>query len=139
MNILDDKWVFWIKKKFDRSCVAAKGYHQNVGVDYTETFSLVIKPMMIRVVLSIAVFKGWSICQIYINNAFLNCIFSEAVYVHQPDGFQDEKYPNHFCNLHKFLCSLKQAPCAWFDMFKKHTFSLGFSKLKDRLFTFSIS
>lgn len=52
--------------------VVAKGYGQTKGVDYTENFSLVVKLVTIRIVLTISMTKNWVVRQLYINNAFLN-------------------------------------------------------------------
>ena len=49
------------------------------------------------------------------NSAFLNGVISEEVYVKQPLGFQDLKYPDHVYKLKKSLYGLKQAPRAWYD------------------------
>lgn len=52
--------------------LVAKGYHQTQGIDFFETFSLVVKPCTIRIVLSLAVMKHWPIRQLDVNNAFVN-------------------------------------------------------------------
>jgi hypothetical protein len=63
-NVIDCKWVFKIKRKVDDSLdrykarLVAKGFKQCYGVDYEDTFSPVIKSTTIRIVLSIAVFRG---------------------------------------------------------------------------------
>jgi hypothetical protein len=60
-NIISNKWVYRIKQKVDgsinklKSILVAKGFEQQNGIDYTETFSPVIKPATIRVILSLAV------------------------------------------------------------------------------------
>ena len=65
-NLVGCKWVFHIKRNSDSSIdrfkarLVAKGFHQRLGVNYLETFSPVIKPTTVRLVLSIAVSNGWS-------------------------------------------------------------------------------
>ncbi|GKF64655.1 ribonuclease H-like domain-containing protein [Tanacetum coccineum] len=87
------------------------------GVDFDETFSPVVKPSTIRTVLSLAVSRQWPIHQLDVKNAFLNGDLSETVYMHQPPGFVDSRYPNHVCLLQRSLYGLKQAPRAWFQRF----------------------
>ncbi|XP_047342815.1 uncharacterized mitochondrial protein AtMg00820-like [Impatiens glandulifera] len=60
-NLVGCKWVFKLKHKVDRSIdrhkahLVAKGFHQQQGIDYEETFSLMEKPISIRVILSLAI------------------------------------------------------------------------------------
>nr|GEW53175.1 hypothetical protein [Tanacetum cinerariifolium] len=93
------------------------GSSQQVGIDCDETFSPVVKPATIRIVLSLAVSRKWPIHQLDVNNAFLNGDLSKTVYMHQPPGFVDPRYPHHVCLLQKSLYDLKQAPRAWFQRF----------------------
>ncbi|XP_028796791.1 uncharacterized protein LOC114752232 [Neltuma alba] len=70
MNIVGCKWVF--RKKFlaDGSLdklkarLVAKGFHQQPGIDFADTFSPVVKPVTVRLILALAVSKGWLINQI---------------------------------------------------------------------------
>ncbi|RVW39690.1 Retrovirus-related Pol polyprotein from transposon RE2 [Vitis vinifera] len=66
-----------------------------------------------RIVFTIALSRGWSVRQLDINNAFLNVILQEEVFMSQPQGFVDEKHLEYVCRLHKALYGLKQAPRAW--------------------------
>jgi hypothetical protein len=117
-NIICNKWVYKIKQKHDGSIerfkahLVARGFEQRCGIDYNETFSPVIKPSTIRIILSLAIQFDWSINQLYISNAFLHGYLGEEVFMEQPQGFVDKAHPDYVCKLHKSLYSLKQAPRA---------------------------
>ncbi|KAD5508818.1 hypothetical protein E3N88_16521 [Mikania micrantha] len=115
------------------------GFRQQPGVDYCDTFSPVVKPTTIRVVLSLAVAHGWSLRQLDVQNAFLHGDLKEIVYLQQPPGFVDPQKPDHVCLLHKSLYGLKQAPRAWFQRLSSTLSHLGFrgSKIDPSLFIFS--
>ncbi|XP_023751330.1 uncharacterized mitochondrial protein AtMg00820-like [Lactuca sativa] len=89
-NVIGCKWIYRIKRRSDgtierhKARLVAQGFTQEASVDYFETFSPVIKPTTIRLVLSIAISRGWSIRQLDINNAFLNGDLNEVVYMKQP-------------------------------------------------------
>ncbi|GKE38642.1 ribonuclease H-like domain-containing protein [Tanacetum coccineum] len=75
--------------------LVANGSSPQLGVDFDETFSPVVKLTTIRTVLSLAMPRQWLIHQLDIKNAFLNGNLSETVYMHQPPGFVDNQYPHH--------------------------------------------
>jgi hypothetical protein len=116
MNIVDCMWVFKVKRKADgtldkyKARLIAKGYKQRYGIDYDDTFSLVVKAATILLVLSIAVSRGWSLRQLDVQNAFLHGVLEEDVYMRQPPRFEAKEKPHFVCKLDKALYGLKQAP-----------------------------
>lgn len=133
MNIAGYKWVFKQKWKADGSIdcykpyAVAKGFNQQKGIGYGETFSPVIKPCTINIVLSIAISLNCHIHQLDIQNAFFHGILGKEVYMKQPP---DLWIPNfqymHVCQLHKSLYQLKQAPWAWYHWLSTFLIQIGF-------------
>jgi hypothetical protein len=107
--------------------LGANGSTQQLGVDCGDTFSPVVKPATIRTVLSLALSRNWPIHQLDVKNAFLNGDLSETVYMYQPPGFVDVRFPHHVCQLQRSLYGLKQAPRAWFQRFANYALRFGFS------------
>jgi hypothetical protein len=146
-NIVSGKWIFRHKFHSDGSLARHKarwvvrGFSQQPGVDFDETFSPVVKHATIRVVLSLALSNNWPIHQLDVKNAFLHGNLNEEVYSQQPSGFADARFPTHVCRLQKSLYGLKQAPRAWFQRFSTYARSLGFveSKSDTSLFIFHTS
>lgn len=131
-NLIGCKWIFttkYLANGKEERCkgrLVAKGYTQRYGVDYSETFSQVIKSTTIRLVIEIAVTKSWTLKQLDINNAFLQDDLTEVVYMMQPPGFIDKYRPNHLCRFQKPICGLKQAPRSWYLSLKHHLLTIGF-------------
>jgi hypothetical protein len=76
-NIIECKWVYKVKYKSDGSVdchkarLVAKGFKQRLGIDYDDTFIPVVKAATIRLVLSLAVSRGWVLRQLNVRNVFL--------------------------------------------------------------------
>nr|GEX67766.1 hypothetical protein [Tanacetum cinerariifolium] len=69
----------------------------------------------IRIFLTYATHKGFTVYQMDVKTAFLHGSLKEDVYVCQPKGFIDADHPSHVYKLKKALYGLKQAPRAWYD------------------------
>nr|GEZ08734.1 retrotransposon protein, putative, Ty1-copia subclass [Tanacetum cinerariifolium] len=109
------KWLF--KKKTDmdgavhtyKVYLVAKGYTQTLEIDYEETFSLVADIRAIRILIAIAAYYDYEIWQMDVKTSFFNGYLNEEVYMEQPEGFVNPKYPNWVCKLKHSIYGLKQA------------------------------
>nr|GFD38663.1 retrovirus-related Pol polyprotein from transposon TNT 1-94 [Tanacetum cinerariifolium] len=112
----------------NKARLVARGYRQEEGIDFEESFAPVTRLEAIRIFLAYAAHKNMVVYQMDVKTAFLNGNLREEVYVSQPDGFVDLDNPNHVYKLKKALYGLKQAPRAWYDMLSSFLLSQDFSK-----------
>ncbi|GKD32633.1 retrovirus-related pol polyprotein from transposon TNT 1-94, partial [Tanacetum coccineum] len=112
----------------NKARLVARGYRQEEGIDFEESFAPVARLEAIRIFLAFAAHMNMVIYQMDVKTAFLNGNLREEVYVSQPDGFVDPDKPNHVYKLKKALYGLKQAPRAWYDMLSSFLISNDFSK-----------
>ncbi|GJX01324.1 retrovirus-related pol polyprotein from transposon TNT 1-94 [Tanacetum coccineum] len=112
----------------NKSRLVARGYRQEKGIDFEESFAPVARLEAIRIFLAFAAHMNMVVYQMDVKTAFLNGNLWEEVYVSQPDRFVDKDKPNHVYKLKKALYGLKQAPRAWYDMLSSFLISQDFSK-----------
>jgi hypothetical protein len=86
-NVIDCKWVYKVKEKADvtidryKAKLVAKGFKQQYEIDYEDTFSPVVKMATIRIILCVAISRGWCLRQLNVHNTFLHDILKEDVYM----------------------------------------------------------
>ncbi|GKB80586.1 retrovirus-related pol polyprotein from transposon TNT 1-94 [Tanacetum coccineum] len=128
------KWIYKVKLDElggilkNKARLVARGYRQEEGIDFEESFAPVARLDAIRIFLAYAAHVNMIVYQMDVKIVFLNGILREEVYVSQPDGFVDQDNLNHVYKLKKALYGLKQAPRAWYDLLSKFLLSQEFSK-----------
>ncbi|GJS77001.1 retrovirus-related pol polyprotein from transposon TNT 1-94 [Tanacetum coccineum] len=94
---------------------SSKGYNQQEGIDFEESFAPVARLEAVRLFIAYAAHKSFPVYQMDVKTTFLNGPLKEEVYVNQPDRFIDPHHPDKVYYLKKALYGLKQAPRAWYD------------------------
>ncbi|PHT38383.1 Copia protein [Capsicum baccatum] len=120
--IIRSRWVYSVKMKADGSLdqykarLVAQGYKQEYGIDYEETFALVVKMTTVRMLLALASIRSWKLHQLDVKNALLHGDLQKVIYMNPPPGYKHSS-PNQVCRLKKSLYGLKQAYRSWFEKF----------------------
>ncbi|GKE21273.1 retrovirus-related pol polyprotein from transposon TNT 1-94 [Tanacetum coccineum] len=144
-NVITLKWLW--KNKCDaeniivwnKTRLMAKGYWQEEGIDFEESFATVARLEAVRMFIAYAAQKNITIFQMDVKTDFLNGPLKEEVYVSQPKGFIDPEFPDHVYRLKKALYGLKQAPRAWYDKLSSFLIEHGFTKGELKFFAWTSS
>jgi hypothetical protein len=132
VNVIGTKWVLKNRQGEDGEIVRnkahliAQGFSQVEGLDFGKTFALVARLEAIRILLAFATSKGFKLYQMDVKSAFLNGVIHEEVYVRQPLGFENPKYPHRVYKLSKALYRIKQATRAWYARLKTFLLEYGY-------------
>ncbi|GJU26334.1 retrovirus-related pol polyprotein from transposon TNT 1-94 [Tanacetum coccineum] len=115
------KWLFKNKNEEENTVIRNKtrlvvrGYRQEKGIDFEESFIPVARMEGIRIFLACVAHKSFTAFQMDVKTAFLHGTLKEDMYVCQPKGFFDADHPIHVYKLKKALYGLKQAPRVWYE------------------------
>ena len=115
-RVLKGKWVYKVKRDENNKITrykgrwVVKGYEQQYGIDYDQTFAGVAKGMAWKTVIALAAHNNWELEQMDVVTAFLQGDVEENLYVEMPHGYEQ---PGMVCQLKKALYGLKQSPRNW--------------------------
>ncbi|KAG8479813.1 hypothetical protein CXB51_029308 [Gossypium anomalum] len=133
-KVIGVKWAFRAKYNADGSLnkhkarLVVKGYSQQYGIYFMETFAPVARLDTIKLLFSLAAQKQWRIHQLDVKSAFLNGFLKEEIFIEQLEGFKVPSEEDKVYKLKKALYGLKQAPKAWYDRVCQYLSKLGFEK-----------
>ncbi|GJS22121.1 putative ribonuclease H-like domain-containing protein [Tanacetum coccineum] len=128
------KWVYRNKKDEkgvvgrNKARLVAHGHRQEEGIDYDEVFAPVARIEAIRIFLAFASYMGFIVYQMDVKSAFLYGKIDEEVYVSQPPGFVDPKFPKKVYKVVKALYGLHQAPRAWYATLSTFLLKSGYRR-----------
>ena len=136
-NAIGNKWVLKVKSKEDRlidkykACLMAKGFIQQEGIGYDETFSPVVRVASIRLILAIVAQLDLELYQMDVKTTFLNGELDEEIYMSQPMGFEVKGQELKVCKLKHSIYGLKQLSRQWYFRFHDSIISHGFEMIKE--------
>ncbi|CAM8994349.1 unnamed protein product [Rhodiola kirilowii] len=135
-KVIGTRWILRNKRNSDGEVVrnkarlVVKGYSQQEGIDYEETFAQVARLEAIRLLIAYSVQFGIKLHQMDVKTAFLNGFLKEEIFVEQTPGFEVPEHPDHVYVLDKALYGLKQAPRAWYERLSKYLLAHGYERGK---------
>lgn len=128
------RWVYTVKLDSNNNVnkykarFVAKGYAQQPGINYNETFAPTARLTSIRVLMQMSVQNNYLLHQMDVTSAYLNADIDYTIYVEQPKGF--EVGQNKVCSLNKSLYGLKQSGRMWNQVLNDFLYSQGFIRSK---------
>jgi hypothetical protein len=136
MKVIKGALIFKIKSdqdgkiaKFKARCVA-KGYLQQYGIDYFETFSPTLRQSSLRYLLSFSAINNFNVYHLDVQTAFLNGHLAEDIYMEVPEGFEslNADKSKQVLKLKKSIYGLKQSSRVWNETFTNIIKSMGFQQ-----------
>jgi hypothetical protein len=109
--------VFTIKYGTDgrpeqfKAQLVARGFTQQFELDYEDTFALVIRFDLLRILLALAARFQWKIHLMDAQNAYLGSELDKMIYIEIPESIKH--LPSQVCKLLKSLYGLKQSANLW--------------------------
>ena len=108
--------------------MVVRGFTQQLGIDFNETFAPVAHMDTVRTVLAIAAQNKWIAYQMDVKSTFLNGYLEEEVYVIQPQGYEVPSQEHKVYRVRKKLYGFKQAPRSWYSHIASYLTHNGFHR-----------
>ncbi|KIK13985.1 hypothetical protein PISMIDRAFT_17612 [Pisolithus microcarpus 441] len=113
-KLVKSRWVFAIKSDGRyKARLIAKGFTQEYGIDFEDTFSPVARFETVRILLAHAAQNNWEMEAVDVKTAFLYGKLDEEIYMEQPEGFKVKGQEHMVYRLLRSLYGLKQAALSW--------------------------
>ncbi|MCO5579081.1 hypothetical protein L7F22_032933 [Adiantum nelumboides] len=133
-SIVSCHWL--LRKKYNadgsvqrhKSRLVARGFSQEPGIDFHETFSPTLGLSTFRILMALAAQYDMELHQMDVETTFLNGFLDEDIYMSQPPHFVDPQHPDYVCHLLRSLYGLKQSPRQWNARFHSFMQRAGFNR-----------
>ena len=131
-NIMDSMWIYNIKwdgegnRIKDKARLVGKGYTQQLGIDYNETWAGVTCLESVRMTATIAAKHNLKLWQINFVGVYLNSLMKEDIYMKQPEGFVEPGYEDYVCKLVHRIYGTMQGGHNWYETLTKTFEDLGY-------------
>ena len=132
-NIMASMWVYDIKwdgegnRIKDKARLVGKGYTQQLGVDYNETWAGVTRLESVRMTAAIAAKRDLKLWRIDFVGAYLNSLTKEDIYMKQPEGFIEPGYEDYVCKLIHTIYGTMQGAHDWYETLRETFNKLGYT------------
>ncbi len=132
-NIMDSMWVFDIKwdgegnRIKDKARLVGKGYTQQLGIDYNETWAGVTRLESVRMTAAIAAKLDLKLWRIDFVGAYLNSLTKEDIYMKQPEGFVQPGFEDYVCKLVHTIYGTMQGAHDWYETLTNTYNKLGYT------------
>ncbi|CAI5460129.1 unnamed protein product [Closterium sp. Yama58-4] len=131
-NIVDGMWIFRVKRPpgsppVFKARYVARGFSQQQGVDFFQTFSPTPKMTTLRVLLHVAAQRDYELHSLDFSTAFLQGSLHEEIWLRRPPGFTGSFPPGTQWSLRRPVYGLRQAPREWHDTLRTTLAALGFA------------
>ncbi|CAI7861834.1 unnamed protein product [Closterium sp. NIES-54] len=131
-NIVSGMWIFRVKRPPGsppafKARYVARGFSQQQGVDFFQTFSPTPKMTTLRVLLHVAAQRDYELHSLDFSTAFLRGSLHEEIWLRRPPGFTGSFPAGTQWSLRRPVYGLRQAPREWHDTLRTTLAALGFA------------